>query len=154
MSNFIAPKDYIDALVTLIRSDTTLGDYPVRVGPQPAFNIAKDKNAMICVYLMGMDEEEPFTANNSKNYYNVGILIAVKDDENDADTVEELRYDLLEAMQNLLAQNRSLDCGAKSTLITNINLGIVDLDEKNQQIYRFAEINIKYWTLRSHQPEP
>ena len=150
--NFISPKEYHNTLVTLIRAETTLGQYPVRLGPQVAFNSGA-KNAIICVYLMGMDEEVPFSGNNSKNVYNTGILIAVKDNL-DADDAEELRYDLLEAMQDLIAQNRSLTCGTKNTLITNIDLGIVELDDKTQQRYRYAELTINWMTLRSHTPTP
>lgn len=149
--NFISPKEYNDALAVLVRSDETLGDYPVRLGPQPAFHLGKQTNAVICIYLMGMDEEEPFSGNNSWNNYTTGILIAVKDND-DADDVEELRYELLEALQTLIAQNRSLTCGTKSTTITNIEMGIVELDEKNEQRYRYAEVTIRWKTLRSHTP--
>lgn len=146
----VTPKEYTNALVALIRADTTLGDYPVRVGPQPSFNLGKQTDAVICVYLMGMDAEEPFSGNNARNIYTHGILIAIKDDD-DSDDVEDLRYELLEAMQNLLTKNRSLAC-AKRTNINSIELGIVDLDSKDVQRFRYAEITLQWETMRSQQP--
>ena len=154
MTNFATPSSTLSSLKTLIRAETTLANALLRIGPQPSFNIPQNVDVGIFLDLRGMLQEESIhSGNNFKNEYIIGILICVKD-EKDKDEVETTRLAYLEAMQNLIASNRSLSMSQKDGYITSIELGILELDDATKQVYRFADIEVHYSTIRSIVPVP
>ena len=154
MSNFATPQDTLNSLATLIRADATLGQAFLRIGPQPAFNIPNNVKVGIFLTLAGMLEEVSiYSGNNFKNEYIFNILICVKDLK-DKDEIETLRLEYLEAMQKLIAANRSLSQSQKDGYIVGIELGLLELDNADKQVFRFCDIEVHYSTIRSVIPVP
>ena len=145
---YVAPKDFINALIMLIRAWGTepLASAVVRKGTTRSIRLASGQKCFVMVELDQMPEGEAAAGSNNRwwNEWTCAVKLGVVDDETEA--CEDMRLDLIEEFSQLLHANRTIG-GAKVIRASAAAAREYQMLEP-KELFRGAEITVQYRTLR------
>lgn len=148
---YVAPKAIINQFLTNLRAWETepLASCVFRKGPQYSVKLGSGET---CIGIVKLDRlvggEQPQSGNSWWHEWQIGIVLLCEDDEADPETVEDRRFDLIEEFGQFMSliNQRRLFGGAKVGRIEGCDLFIDEIDDV---VYRGADIQVVYRTLRS-----
>ena len=153
MAVYATPKEIVDGLLTLLRAYSWSATLVWRKGPQRAFRLAADEEAIGFVRLTGspQGEQSAGSGNHWWQWWSVVVQILVPDDLADPDAVEDLMLDLMADLHDCLhtIEARTLLGGAKVGSVQSVTCGIGPYVEGDKQNFRWAEWTLSWRTLRA-----